>query len=314
MKKSFGLFILIFALALAGVVSVFFGPSGLPSVEILVNFRLPRVVMAAVVGAGLAVSGVLMQGTLRNPLADPYIIGTSAGAAFGVILCSVFAIKYSSIFFYIVVVSGAFCSTMAVYFIARVKNRTPLVNLVLSGMIVNTFIVAIILTFFILYRQHFFGTFVFMMGNISEGDTTLILVSFVLVVLGVIVSLLNARRLDILTMGEEKALHLGLDAERIKVINLFASALMTSGAVSIAGTVGFVGFIVPHILRLIFGPLHKNLIIASVFGGALFLIICDTVARTIIAPREIPVGILTVLSGAPFFLWLLRRKKGDYIF
>lgn len=314
MKKSFSLIILVFLLIIIGAVSVFLGPSGFPSAEIFFNFRLPRVITAAIVGAGLSVSGVSMQGTLKNPLADPYIIGTSAGAALGIILCNIFSIKYNSVFFYILVVSGAFCSTTGVYFIARVKNRTPLINLVLSGMIVNTFIVAVILTFFILYPQHFFGTFVFMMGNISEGDASLIFISSVLVVIGVVTVFLNARRLDILAMGEEKALHLGLNVEKMKLISFFSSALMTSAAVALAGTVGFVGFIVPHILRLMLGPSHKNLIIASVFGGALFVIICDTLARTVASPREIPVGILTVLAGAPFFLWLLRRKKGDYTF
>lgn len=312
-KKFPILIFLVFALLLAGGLSLFLGPSGIPTADVLFNFRLPRVIMAAVVGAGLSLSGVLMQGTLRNPLADPYILGTSAGAALGVILCSILAIKYNSPFFYIFTTTGAFCSTVCVYLIARVKNRTPTVNLVLSGIIVNTFIVAIILTFFILYREQFFSTFTFLMGSISEGNTTLISVSFVLVVLGMAIAMLNARRLDILAMGEEKALHLGINAEKIKLISFLAGALMTSAAVALAGTVGFVGFIVPHILRVILGPSHKNLITGSVFAGALFLIICDAFARTVIMPREIPVGILTVLAGAPFFLWLLRRKKGDYI-
>jgi iron complex transport system permease protein len=314
MKKVLGLIFLIFAVFAAGAISLLLGPSGLPSNDILLDFRLPRVIMAAVVGAGLSVSGTLMQGTLRNPLADPYILGTSAGAALGIVFCSALGIKHNSVFFYILTVSGAFLSTVCVYLIARVKNRTPAANLILSGVIVNTFIIALILTFSVLYRERFFTIFNFLMGNISEGSTVLISVSFIMVLSGTIISMLNARRLDILTMGEEKALHLGINVEKVKLISFFASALMTSAAVALAGTIGFVGFIVPHILRVVLGPSHKNLIISSVFVGALFLIICDAFARTVIMPREIPVGILTILAGAPFFLWLLRRKKGDYIF
>jgi len=310
--KVIKIFAIVLVLLAVSAISVFIGSSGFPSKHILFSFRLPRIFLGIVVGAGLGGAGAVMQGVLRNPLADPYILGTSAGAALGFILARILGVQYYSVLFFIFVVGGAFLATCVSYALARVRNKTPVVNLLLAGVLVNTFLGSLILLFYILHKETAFSSLIFMMGYITEGTAKVRIFSSFLVLIGAAISLMGARTLDILGMGEEKAAYLGINTEKAKLFLFFGCSLMTGGAVCAAGTVGFVGLIVPHILRLILGPLHRNLIIGSILGGAVFVVTMDVFSRTIIAPGEIPVGIFTALTGAPFFLWLLRRKKKEY--
>lgn len=300
-------------LAAVSLAAVFIGPVFNPDTEVLLRLRLPRVVMAVIVGAGLSAAGAVLQGILRNPLADPYILGTSSGAGVGVIASLILGLETSSPLFYLLVITGAGGATFLSYSLARVEKRVPLTNLLLSGIIVSTFLGALILLFLSLLHRESFSILFFLMGSITEGSRTLTIASALLVSAGCAVSLLFARQLDILSLGEEKAIHLGVDAEKLKVILFSSCALMVGAAVAISGTIGFVGLIVPHILRLIVGPGHKKLIPASLLGGSIFLVSMDAVARTAAAPAEIPVGVITALTGAPFFIWLLRKKKKEII-
>jgi len=313
-KNLKNILILLITLVCAGAAAVFMGPTRTTNPDILLKLRLPRIIMGMIVGAGLAGSGTIMQGVLRNPLADPYILGTSAGAALGVIAASALGIGYYSPLFYLLTIAGAFIATAISYMIARVENKAPVVNLLLSGVIVNTFFGAMILFFFMLRKESSSSILLFIMGNITEGTDLLLIFSAILLFIGLFIGMFGARHLDILALGEEKAAHMGVPTEKLKILMFLASSFMASAAVASAGTVGFVGLIVPHILRLMTGPSNRNLIVNSAIGGAIFVVVMDAFARTILAPREIPVGILTAFTGAPFFLWLLRTHKKEYRF
>jgi len=311
-NKIFNISLIILVLIAVSVVSVFLGSSGFPDKMIMFKFRIPRVFLGIIVGAGLGGAGAVMQGVLRNPLADPYILGTSAGAAVGFVLARMIGVEYYSVLFFLLIVSGAFLATCVSYFLARVKNKTPVVNLLLAGVLVNTFLGSLILLFFILNHQTAFSSLIFMMGYITEGTAQMRTFCLILLSAGVIISILGSRILDVFSMGEEKTIYLGINVEKFKILLFLGCSLMTASAVCAAGTVGFVGLIVPHILRLIVGPSHRNLIVGSILGGAVFVVVMDIFSRTVIAPGEVPVGIFTALTGVPFFLWLLRKKKREY--
>ncbi|MCX5783138.1 MAG: iron ABC transporter permease [Elusimicrobia bacterium] len=301
------------ALAAAGIsaVSVFFGATGFPSKEILLTLRLPRVLAGMITGAGLGACGAVMQGVLRNPLADPYILGTSSGAGLGVALALMFGHGYGSVLFYAAPVGGAFFATALSYFLAKTKNRAPVLNLLLSGVIVSAFLSSIILLIFMLKQDETFRTLTFMMGSISEADKNVLLVSSGMLFLGIAICIFCARELDIMSLGEEKALSLGVSAERIKILAFLGSSLACCAAVLCSGTVGFIGLIAPHIARKICGPSHKTLIMTSAFTGIAIAVLTDAVARTAFAPKELPVGVITAMLGGPFFLWILKRQKYD---
>lgn len=290
------------------------GPALAPGSEILWRVRLPRVLMALLAGGALAGAGAVMQGALRNPLADPYIMGTSAGAAVGFMLAVLAGLTNGSPLFYIITGLGAFCATAGSYFLARVKGRAPAVNLLLSGVIVNSFFGAVILLFFTVLRNEGFSVLVFMMGSVTEGNPALWFYAGALFLLGVAAAYLPARAIDTLSLGEEKARALGVNTEALKLLMFGAAALLTAAAVAVSGVIGFAGLIVPHVMRIFVGPGHKKLFPASVLCGAAFLAVMDGVARSVATPAEIPVGIFTALCGAPFFLYIMRKQGGEYRF
>ena len=298
-------------LATAGI-AVFIGPVQNPDAQILLKIRLPRVLAGLIAGAGLAGAGALMQGVLRNPLADPYILGTSSGAALGAACALMLGSGYGSPLFYLLTVLGAFAATAASYFLARVEHRAPAVNLLLAGIIVSTFCGALILLFFSLRREDSLSVLMFMMGSITEASPSLLFGAGALFAIGAGTGVLLSRQVDLMTLGEEKAQTLGVPAEKMKFIAFACGALLCAAAVMLAGTIGFVGLIVPHICRLILGPAQRRLMLGSLMTGALFLVAMDALARTVAAPAEIPVGVLTALAGAPFFLWLLKKRGAGY--
>ena len=303
-------------------IAIFHFPTTWRAVDetIIFQIRLPRVVGAALVGAALATAGVLFQGLLRNPLADPYITGTSAGAALGATIAMILPLNLAFLGFGLVPVAafiGALVTVILVYNMARVGGRTPIVSMLLAGFVVSALLTAVI-TFLMSIGDrlglNLRSVFSFLMGHISVTNWSQLAVVAPLVIGGIIAARFFAFHLNAFSMGEESAAYLGIDVEKDKILILALGSLLTAAAVSISGLVGFVGLVMPHAVRLILGPDHRLLIPASALAGAIFIVIADLLARTILAPGEIPVGIITALIGAPFFLYLLRHSRREYTF
>lgn len=296
------------ALAAAAALSLLAGAVPGAGADIIWGLRLPRVLAAVIVGAGLGFSGAVFQGLLKNPLSDPYILGTSAGAMAGAVLCSLLGLGRDSFAFYLIVFAGAFSATFATYSLARIKKRASVAHLVLAGVAVSTFLTALLMLCLTLYREHSLSLVYFLLGGFYASGPGQLAVTALIVAAAVGAGSLLWRYLDIFSLGEEKAAYLGADPDKIRLVFFALASAATSAAVALAGTVGFVGLIVPHILRLLFGASHRRLLLSSALGGAFFLVLADAVARSAAAPVEIPVGVVTAIFGAPFFIWLLRRS------
>jgi iron complex transport system permease protein len=285
---------------------------------ILLQLRLPRVLGAFIVGSSLATAGALMQGVFRNPLADPYVLGSSAGAGFGAVLAMALSLRFSALGFGPVPVlafMGALGAILLVYSLARVGWRTPTTHLLLAGVAVSS-LLASAMSFLMLYSRlaqtQLPSMLAWLLGGVALSGWAELRVLGPLLALALLGAWATARLLDALALGEEGAAHLGVPVERAKLLAIAAAALLTALAVSISGLVGFVGLVVPHCIRLLVGPGHRLLVPACALGGGAFLVLVDLLARTLLAPAEAPVGLLTALLGAPFFLWLLRRSRGGY--
>lgn len=269
---------------------------------IVIDIRLPRIISAFLVGCGLAVAGTVMQGLFKNSMADPYIIGTSSGGALGAALSIVlFAGAGLPIFAFI----GATGATLMVYVLATKNGRAPVETLLLSGVALSMFFSAILS--FIMYNsgKSLHQIVFWLMGGFWNVGWSDVQIGLVIVVASIFLMFFS-RDLNILSLGEEDARTLGVNVETLKKVLLVASSLIAGVAVAIAGAIGFIGLITPHVMRLIVGPDHKILIPASLFAGGLFLLWADTLARTYF--NEMPVGVITAFVGAPFFLFLLRRR------
>ncbi len=286
---------------------------------IILQLRLPVVIGAGLVGMALAVAGVLFQRMLRNPLADPYLIGTSSGAALGAAIA--FILPYDTIYGVsfpltpVLAFAGAMLTVLFVYTIARVGGQTPVVTLLLAGVVINAVLVALqtlLLTLSSRVQFGLQGLFSSLSGGIAVTTWAPVLVVGAIILAGFVGALLFAGVLDVFGLGEESAEYLGLRVERYKLLIIVVGALLTAAAVSISGLIGFVGLMVPHVMRLLLGPRHRLLLPASSLGGAIFLILADLLARVVIAPAVLPVGVFTALVGAPFFLFLLRNSKRTY--
>lgn len=287
---------------------------------IVFQIRLPRVMGAALIGAALATAGVLFQGLLRNPLADPYIIGTSAGAALGATIAMTLPINLAFLGFGLVPLAafvGALSAVIVVYNLARVGGKTPVVSMLLAGFVVSALLAAVI-SFLMAISDRvnldLHSVYSFLMGHVSVVGWEQIAVVAPLVIGGIIGGRFFAYHLNAFSLGEEGAAYLGIDVERDKVLILALGSLLTAAAVSIGGLIGFVGLVMPHAVRLSLGPDHRLLLPASALAGALFVVVADLLARVVLAPAEIPVGIITAIVGAPFFLYLLRRSRREYAF
>jgi len=278
--------------------------------DIVLRVRLPRALLAALVGACLAVAGVLFQALLRNPLADPFILGVSGGAALSGIavltLGSAIGLGYSAV--PPAAFAGAVLTVALLLAVAGPRGRLSPVTLLLTGVVFNAFASAAIV-FLASSAGLADGAriFLWLIGNLSDARVDVAGWVALFLFLGLACAIPLARSLDLLALGEDPAAQLGVDVERTKRILLVATSLMVGAAVSVSGLIGFVGLITPHLLRLRIGPDHRLLVPASALAGAAFLVLCDTLARTLLGGREIPVGAVTALAGGPFFLVLLRR-------
>jgi iron complex transport system permease protein len=286
---------------------------------ILWQIRLPRVVMAAVVGAALAVGGAAYQGLFRNPLADPYVLGVSSGAALGAALAIAFVDWVHRIFplpqllklgpVPIFAFIGGLGAVGLVYYLASSGERVPVVGLLLAGVAVGSFSIAMVsLVIFLTKPQARDAIIFWLMGGLGNASWAKVGILLPYVTVGVALLLFHGRQLNAMLMGEEAAHNLGVEVERLKRRVLVAGSLLTAAAVAFCGAIGFVGLIVPHLVRILVGPDHRYLLPASALVGAILLIAADTVARSILPATELPVGLVMAAVGGPFFLWLLRRK------
>jgi iron complex transport system permease protein len=277
--------------------------------------RTPRVLVAALVGAGLALAGVQMQGLFKNPLASPDIVGTSAGGAFGAVLAIACGLAARSLFYVpLLAFLGAMMALFAVYAIAMQRGRTPVATLLLAGIALNALFGAatslVISLQFVTYQVAQEIVF-WLMGGLDSRTWMHVFIVAPCVGCGVIIAGAVTRDLDVLLLGEETAASLGVDVEHIKRVVLTSAALVTGAAVAVSGVIGFVGLVVPHIVRLLIGPAHRRLLPASALAGASFVILADLLARTLIRPEEIRLGIITAACGAPFFLYLLLTRNSE---
>ena len=279
---------------------------------ILLKIRLPRIFLAALVGSALSVSGVAYQGIFKNPMADPFVLGISSGAALGATLVIVTGFNVGIAGLSSVSVgafTGALLAAYIVYNVGRVGNRTPVVTLLLAGIAVNYLLSSMISLIMSLNRDEMEHIIFWTMGSFSTADWLQILVAFVPIAFGTTYLLTYARDLNALAIGEESAKGVGVDTEKVKKNILVVASVITAAAVSVSGIIGFVGLVIPHVVRIISGPDHRTLLPFSILGGAVFLVISDTLARTVVMPGELPIGIITSVFGAPYFLYLLYRNK-----
>jgi iron complex transport system permease protein len=298
---------------LRSLVNSFTGKVSLSSQEELIIFsvRLPRIIFAGVVGASLSLGGVIFQAILRNPLADPYILGISGGSALGAII----GIVIGAGSFYLGIPLLAFVGALATVFLVFVvagSVRGPLSDnsLLLSGVVVNAFFSAAILFFLSIVNSMELHSITFwLMGDLSGASAKEIYVAAFCLIAGFVLLYAQARKLNLIVQGEDTAQQLGVNVERTKQALLIITSLLTAVAVSLAGIIGFVGIMVPHLMRLVFGSDHRLLLPVSALFGASFLIVADTIARVVLAPAELPVGVITALCGAPYFIFLLKRNK-----
>ena len=274
---------------------------------ILFDLRLPRILLAGAVGICLASAGAAYQALLRNPLAEPYLLGVSNGAAVGTMTALLFIgkVEWSRP---VCAFSGALIASFVVYQLARGRAGATPERLILAGVIVTTFLSSAIVFITTLMDATRIRSFTFwLLGDLSGTSGSFLTITFAAAAIGVLVLALNARSLNLMMLGERDAFDLGVEVGRVRLIVFIAASLLVGASVASSGSVGYVGLVVPHLVRLSFGSDNRMVIIASAITGAAFVIVADTVARTVIAPRELPVGAITALIGAPLFIYLLRR-------
>lgn len=320
------------ALALAVVAGIAFGAVPVTSAEItgavgralsgtpragmtdalVLDLRLPRVLLAALVGMCLAGAGVLYQALFRNPLADPYILGVSSGAGLGATVALVAGASLGAAAYVAVPVSafaGAVAAIAVVVGVSSRRGRVEMLSLLLAGVAISYTLAAVTSFVMVFYRQTMQQVVFWMMGGLQGASWPQVAVVTVMLAAGLTVSLVFARQLDVMLLGDERAGQLGVDVERFKLLILGTASLLVAAAVAVSGLIGFVGLMTPHMARLLLGPDHRRLIPASVLAGGIVLVLADLVARTVLAPVELPVGIVTAILGGPFFVWLLVRTQ-----
>lgn len=279
---------------------------------IILDIRLPRVILAGLVGAALATAGATYQGLFRNPLADPYLIGVAQGASLGAVIGFLLPVSWAVGGFGVIPLFafiGAFLATITVYLLARTGKTLPVTTLILAGVALSALLSSIVSYLIISSGEKLHSIIFWLMGSFSLSHWSEVQVVLPYVAIGTAVIIIFARLINVMQLDEEQAQQLGVNVERLKIILLAAATLITAASVAFVGTIGFVGIIVPHAVRLIWGADHRFLLPLSVLTGAVFMILTDLLSRTLLAPTEIPIGVITAICGAPFFLYLLRRRK-----
>lgn len=311
-KKILILFLILVLVSLLGIIK---GSVNIPLGELLLKANQPiimlrvfRIIVGIIAGMGLSVSGIVLQAILRNALAEPYLLGTSSGAGLGAVLAIVLGI--SAIYLPIAAFIGAILSVILVYNLARENNKLPEQSLILSGVIVSVALSAIIVFLVsISLNEAFHGLTWWLWGSLQVYDFKLLGIVSIIVIAGVAVIYVFSQDLNAISVGEEEAIHLGVDIETVKKILILATALITASVVCICGIIGFVGLMIPHMMRLVVGPNHKVLIPATCLASGIFIIACDILSRTLFPPLEIPIGVITAILGAPVFIFLLKRRQ-----
>lgn len=274
----------------------------------ILHLRLMRILIAVVAGIGLSVSGIVLQAILRNSLAEPYLLGTSSGAGLGAVIALM--IGLSRIYMPVAAFLGAIASVLVVYNLAKQNNKIKQDSLILSGVVVSVVLSAVIVFLISISGNALLHEVTWWLwGSFQVYDPVLLFVVAGIVLLGTAVMYIFAQDLNAISIGEEEAIHLGVDIEFVKKILIAIVALITASLVCICGIIGFVGLIVPHAMRLLVGPNHKVLIPVTCISAAIFMVFCDTLSRIIMPPVEVPIGVLTAMLGAPAFIILLKRKK-----
>ena len=291
-----------------------FGRGSDVNVTIVQQINGPRVAMGCMVGAGLGISGAAMQAIFRNPMASPYILGLSSGAAFGAALAMTISIAFIPMVVTVPLFAFVFCmaTTFLVYFISRVGGRVPTETLLLSGIAVGSLFSALVSLLTYLAGDKMQGIVFWTMGNLSQNGWQNTLIVIPLVIIGSIIMMARGRELNAMMLGDAHAKDLGVDVRKVRLEMLISSSLVTAAAVSFVGVIGFVGLVIPHIIRILIGPDNHSLLPLSMLGGAAFVILCDYLARSMFTNLGIlPIGILTSLIGAPYFIYLLRRRRHE---
>lgn len=288
------------------------GPVSDTTRTIVMGLRGPRVLLGMLVGASLSLAGCGFQGIMRNPLADPYIVGTSAGASLGATLAIVLRLPSPAEWISPVpafAFLGALGAMLIVYQLSKVGSSVPMETFLLAGVVVGSFAGAMVSFLMTLAERDLHSVVTWLMGSLSQADIHMVYLVLPYMAIGGIAMIILAPALNIISMGEESASSLGLNVERLKISVIAIASLITAAAVAASGLIGFLGLFIPHIVRMIVGPDHRLLLPISALGGAAFLVLADLLARTMFAPRELPVGVLTALIGAPFFFWLLHGRR-----
>jgi iron complex transport system permease protein len=281
--------------------------------RIVREYTAPRTTMACFVGAGLGISGAVMQALFRNPMASPYILGLSSGASLGAAIGMLFPIAFLPVFLVSPILAFIFClsTMMLVYSLAYVDGKVPTETLLLSGIAVGALISAVVsmLTYF--SDERLADIVFWSMGNLSQYGWNNVLIAAPLIVLGIMFMMSRSRELNAMMISDANAKNLGVNVKAIRLEILVMASLVTAAGVAFVGVIGFVGLVVPHVMRILLGPNNRVLLPASALTGAMFLVACDYISRVIIPSQIVPVGIITAIIGAPYFVYLLRRRKSE---
>ena len=303
---------LLLLVATVAAIALRLGPTGAPDATILMNIRLPRVLLGLLAGAGLAGAGVIFQALLRNPLADPYVLGSSSGALLGVLSVVFLWPSHPAGPWLVpaVAFAGAAGTVILVYALARAQGQVRTETLLLAGVAVTYFLSAAAILLMTIAGRDIYEIFPWMTGTLTENDPRLLRAAGAYILPCLLLLSFYTRRLNLLSLGEETALHLGMEVERDRRWLVVLAALLVGAVVSVTGLIGFVGLIVPHAVRRLVGPDHRLVFPASCLAGGAFLVTCDAAARSLVPPWDMPVGVVTALCGAPFFVWVLWRRRG----
>lgn len=278
---------------------------------IILQVRLPRVLLSALVGAGLSAAGGVFQGLFQNPLADPHILGVSSGAALGATIAILFGVQVSVFGIGTIGVCafiGAIVTIVLVYFIGGMKKGAKTIGILLTGTAVSTLFSAVMSLLMSLHHDKIEQVYLWTMGSFSSSVWIKVVYVAVCELICLCVCIFCAKDLNLMAMGEETAQSLGIETRRIQKILILVVSVMVAACVAVSGVIGFVGLVIPHIIRFLFGDDYRRILPGSILGGGFFLMICDTLARTLTAPGELPVGVLTAIVGAPYLILLIRRK------